>query len=123
MQLVRHRHDRGVSGVYLSPLPPGVRAETFTYADGKHQTVYLAPYESDGPRLTRENGERVLYFMFAAYVFRWPDGSCKLDVGHGSIDDHMELWQGIPIAGRWHPDGLVRFAQNWAHEQFRKFAR
>lgn len=105
----------------LSPLPPGVRAETYTYANGKQETIYLAPFESDGPRLLADNGTRVLYYMYAAYVFRWPEGTTQLDVGHGSINRHMRLFRGISVTGRWCPDRLAEFGQVWAHEQFRKF--
>lgn len=105
----------------LSPLPPGVRAETFTYSNGKQETIYRAPYESDGPRLVNSNGHRLLVYMYAAYVFRWPEGTSKLDIGHGSIDAHMELRRGVTITGRWHPNTLTLFGQEWAHVEFRRF--
>lgn len=104
----------------IHPLPPGVRAETFTYANGKQETVYRAPFESDGPRLRVENDHKVLYFMYAAYVFRWPQDTTRLDIGHGTIDDHMDLWQGVPIAGAWTPVTLTNFAVRWARQEFRK---
>jgi len=121
MQLLRHGDDCGMT-VELSPLPPGVRAETFTYANGKQETVYRAPFESDGPRLVVEDGAPVLYYMYAAYVFRWREGTTQLDVGHGSIDRHIGLFDGISITGRWSPDRLAGFSQRWATEQFRRFA-
>lgn len=108
--------------VELSPLPPGVRAETFTYANGKQDTIYLAPFESDGPRLLADDGLCVLCYAYAAYVFRWPEGTAQLDVGHGTIDDHMELFRGISITGRWCPGRLAAFGQRWAHQQFARFA-
>lgn len=107
----------------LSPLPPGVYEETFTYSNGSQQAVYRAPYESDGPRLLNQYGGRVLAYMYAAYVFKWPEGTTKVDVGHGSIDEHMELWSGVPISGRWHPDRLIDFAQEWATAEFRRYSR
>ncbi|MQA62016.1 MAG: hypothetical protein GEU86_11050 [Actinophytocola sp.] len=107
----------------LNPLPPGVRAETFTYSNGKQETIYLAPYESDGPKVAQVNGSRVLVYMYAAYVFRWRESATKLNIGHGTIDKHMGLWEGVPISGKWHPDTLTQFAQQWAHKEFRKYAK
>lgn len=106
----------------LYPLPPGVRAETFTYASGRQQTVYRAPFESEGPRLVVEDSQKILYFMYAAYVFRWPQGSTRVAIGHGSIGDHMGLWQDVPITGVWTPQTLVRFATDWTSREFRKFS-
>jgi len=108
-------------GLYL--LPPGVRAETFTYADGKQETIYRAPFESEGPRLVVEDGEKILYFMYAAYVFRWPQDTTRLDIGHGTIDDHMGLWRGVRITGIWTPQTLTRFATRWTHQELSKYRR
>lgn len=105
----------------LPNLPPGVRAEKFTYANGQETTVYRAPHESDGPRLIAENGYRVLYYMYAAYVFRWVEGTTQLDVGHGSISDHMGLHEGITITGRWSPGRLAEFGQQWAATELRRY--
>lgn len=105
----------------LSNLPPGVRAEKFTNAHGQETTIYRAPYESDGPRLVAENGSRVLYYMYAAYVFRWAEGTSQLDIGHGSISDHMGLHQGITITGRWSPSVLAEFGQQWAVTELRRY--
>lgn len=122
MQLVRHGHDCRVT-VNIPKLPPAVRTETFVYSNGDQTTVYRAPYESEGPRLLAENGSRVLCYMYAAYVFRWPEGTSQVDVGHGSIGNHMGLHSGITITGRWTPGRLAEFGQTWAHEQFRRFER
>lgn len=105
----------------LPHLPPGVRAETFTYSNGQTTTTYKAPYESDGPRLVAENGSRVLYYMFAAYVFRWPEGTTQVDIGHGSIGTHMGLRDGVTITGRWSPGRLAQFDQDWAAREFRRY--
>lgn len=107
----------------LPNLPPGVRAETFIYSNGQTTTIYRAPYESDGPRLIGENGARVLYYMYAAYVFRWQEGTTQLDVGHGSIADHMGLHKAITITGRWSPGRLAEFGQQWATDQLRRYER
>lgn len=119
VQLVRHGHDRGVS-VNLPNLPPGVRAETFTYSNGQQATVYRAPYESEGPRLVAENGTRILYYMYAAYVFRWPEGTSQVDVGHGYISKYMGLHEGVTITGRWSPGRLAEFGQQWAATELRR---
>lgn len=105
----------------LYPLPPGVCAGTYTYANGKQETVYFAPFESDGPRLRVEDGHKVLYYMYAAYVFRWQQDTTKLDIGHGAIENHMDLWQGVQISGPWTPQTLTRFAARWTEHEFRKF--
>lgn len=122
MQLLGHRDDCRLT-VSIPNLPPGVRAETFTYSNGDRTTVYRAPFESDGTRLVSESGSRVLYYVYAAYVFRWPEGTSQLDIGHGSIADHMGLHSGVTITGRWSPGRLAEFGQQWATEQFERFSR
>lgn len=107
----------------LYPLPPGVRAETFTCANGRQETVYRAPFESEGPRLIVEDGRKVLYYMYAAYVFRWPQDTTRLDIGHGTIDNHMDLWPDVSITGIWNPQTLTRFAAQWTDRELRKFSR
>lgn len=106
----------------LPNLPPGVRAETFTYSNGQKATVYRAPYESDGPRLVAENGSRVLYYMYAAYVFRWPEGTTQVDIGHGSIGKHMGLHDGVTVTGRWTPGRLAEFGQDWAARELQRYS-
>lgn len=103
-------------------LPPGVRAETFTYANGDRQTIYRAPFQSDGPHLVSGDGRRILLYMYAAYVFRWPEGTSQLDVGHGSIGRHMGLHSGVTITGLWSPGRLAEFAQVWAAREFERYA-
>lgn len=103
-------------------LPPGVRAETFTYVNGAQVTVYRSQFESDGPLLVCENGARVLLYMYAAYVFRWPEGTTQVSVGHGAIERSMPLCDGVTITGRWNPGRLAEFGQTWAREQFTRFA-
>lgn len=120
MQLLRHSHDLGVI-VNLPNLPPGVRTETFTYSNGQKTTVYRGPYESDGPRLIADNGSRVLYYMYAAYVFRWPEGTTQVDIGHGSISRHMGLHAGVTITGRWSPVRLAEFGQAWAAKELGRY--
>lgn len=107
----------------IAKLPPGVRAETFNYANGGRVTVYRAPFESDGPRLRAENGSRVLYYVYAAYVFRWPEGTTQLDVAHGTVEQRMPLFEGVTITGRWSPGRLAEFGQAWAADQFARFSR
>jgi hypothetical protein len=102
-------------------LPPGLQTETFTYADGRQVTVYRAPYRSEGPVLTDEHGTHVLCYMFAEYVFRWPERTTRVDIGHGSIGKHMGLREGVTITGRWSPGRLAEFGQHWVAEHLRKF--
>lgn len=107
----------------MQPLPPGIREETFTYANGKQEIIYRAPFESEGPIVAASHGRRVLWYAYAAYVFAWPEGTTQLNIGHGRIADHMDLWQGISITGKWHPETLAEFAQKWAHREMEKYAR
>lgn len=107
----------------LPNLPPGVRAETFTYSNGQQATVYRAPFESDGPKLVVDNGQRVLYYMYAAYVFRWPESTSQLDVGHGRIDEYMGLHTAVTITGRWSPGVIAEFGQRWATDEMNRYAR
>lgn len=61
--------------------------------------------------------------MYAAYVFRWPQDTTRLDIGHGTIDDHMDLWPDVSITGIWTPQTLTRFAAQWVRDEFRRFSR
>lgn len=105
----------------LPSLPPGVRTETFTYSNGDTATVYRAPYQSDGPHMCSEAGKRVLVYMYAAYVFRWPEGTSQLCIGHGSIGQYMELHNGVTITGAWGPSRLSEFGQQWAAREFERY--
>jgi hypothetical protein len=102
-------------------VPPGVQAELFTGANGRKVTIYRAPYRSYGPVLSDESGTHVLYYMYAEYVFRWPERTTQVDIGHGTIGNHMELRKGVTISGRWTPGRLTEFAQYWVTEHLRKF--
>lgn len=102
----------------LAQLPPGVWTETFTHVNGKEVAVYRAPFASEGPLLVAEDDQKILYFMYAFYVFRWPKGATHLDIGHGTIRHHMGLRIGIPITGPWDPEALTSFAVGWARTQF-----
>lgn len=61
--------------------------------------------------------------MHAFHVFRWPATSRTVNVGHGSITNHMTLWRELPISGAWHSRTLVEFGQRWARDQLRRCAR
>lgn len=106
----------------LYPLPPGVRAETFTYANGRQETVYQAPFECEGPLLAVEDDRKVLYYMYAAYVFRWPQNTTRLEIGHGTIRQHMALWTDVTIAGTWTPQTLTQFATAWTRRELAKYS-
>lgn len=107
-----------------SPLPPGVRVEEVTYANGKTDKIYYAPYESDGPVVRIEGDSRILYYEYAAYVFRWPEGTTQVDISHGTIKgDQMCIWEGVLISGRWHPDTLAAFGQQWAKAEIGRWSR
>lgn len=102
-------------------IPLDVTTETFTYRNGKAVTIYRQPSTRDGPYVLK-NGERgILAYEYASYVFLWPRGATQLNVGHGTIRQHMELWKNIPIAGRWAPETLTSFAHDWSHRQFEKW--
>lgn len=60
--------------------------------------------------------------MYAAYVFRWPQDTTRLDIGHGTIGNHMGLWDHDPITGTWTPQTLTRFATRWTDRELRKFS-
>ena len=100
-----------------SRLPPGVRAEVFTHADGRQVTVYKAPFSTEEPRVRVEEGQQVLYCMYAHYVFRWPRGAVRLDVGHGTVERHTLLRGDVAIAGPWAAETLMAFAVAWVRAE------
>ncbi|MGH3516834.1 MAG: hypothetical protein ACRDQ7_05345 [Haloechinothrix sp.] len=102
-------------------LPPDVTTETFAYANGRTVMIYRQQYRSYGPVLVKNGEGRMLAYEYASYVFLWPRGTTQLAVGHGTIMNHMFLWNDMPITGEWTPETLTAFAQRWAHRQFEKF--
>lgn len=106
----------------VHPLPPGVRTATHTYPNGKQETIYLAPCESEGPRLVVEDDQKVMYYMYAHCVFRWPRGTTQLGIGHGTIRKHIGIWDDVTISGPWAPDTLTAFACNWTRAEFQRFS-
>ncbi len=63
-------------------------------------------------------------YMYAHFVFRWPEGATQLHVSHGTLTGpKMTLWTDIKVAGRWSGAVLADFARTWATAHLAKFAR
>ncbi len=100
---------------------PNVIAEQFLMSTGKKVTVYRCPYPSEGPVLVRLGLWDALKFMYAHFVFTWPDGTSRVHISHGTIERSWTLWQDHPIEGRWSAESLVRFGRSWTHRHLEKF--
>ncbi|TCP38935.1 hypothetical protein EV191_1359 [Tamaricihabitans halophyticus] len=102
-------------------LPPGVRAETFTYRNGRKTTVYKAPYQTEGPVVRKApNGRRVLVFVYASFVFEWSEGSGSVLIGMGTLRRYSRNWS-QPIHAPWSEQALTQFGQQWALAHMAKF--
>lgn len=99
---------------------PNLIAEQFLLSTGKKVTVYRCPYPSEGPVHVRLGKFQVLTFMYAHFV-TWPEGTCRVDISHGTIEGSWPLWQDHPIEGRWSADSLVRFGRSWTHRHLETF--
>lgn len=99
-------------------LPPGVVAKTYVYRNGRTGTVYTAPYPEEGPaEFTDRSGRAVWIYMYAHFVFYWPEGATYLRVGHGSIKGPtLRLWDGVPITGDWSASTLREFGRQWVRD-------
>ncbi|SHF26504.1 hypothetical protein [Streptoalloteichus hindustanus] len=102
-------------------LPPGVRAETFTYRNGRTTTVYRAPFPSEGPLRGIWDGYEVLLFMYAHFVFVWPKAAGQVDVRHGTFAKSLLLFENVPIEGEWGAETLRLFGVRWARDHLAKF--
>ena len=98
------------------PLPPGVWTETFTYANGKTETIYKRAMAEEGPLLRAGGGVRYLVYMYGHFVFTWSQISRNtVDIGFGTIDSHHSEHRDVTITGNWNPDNLIDFGRQWRH--------
>ncbi|MGI8817086.1 MAG: hypothetical protein ACR2G2_17880 [Pseudonocardia sp.] len=104
-------------------LRPDIRGEDVRLGNGRPVTVYRCPYPSEGPIRTRSATGRVaLAFMYAHFVFTWPERSPTVDIGHGTLDSSMPLWESQPIPGEWGAQALALFGKSWTRNHLRRFA-
>ncbi len=97
-----------------SALPEGVRAETFTYANGWSETIYKRSMAEEDPRLQVQGGVRHLVYMYGHFVFTWSQISrTTVDIGFGTISSHHIEHREIAITGNWNPDNLINFGRQW----------
>lgn len=104
-------------------LCPGFVPEEFHFG-GRTQTFYRAPYPAEGPTEARDvSGRRVWLYMYAHFVFSWPEGASNVHVGHGTLEGpKMTLWTDVRIAGRWSGTVLAEFGRAWVTEHLAKFS-
>jgi hypothetical protein len=123
-RLWRHRHDHHCGGLIVHPpvLPPGVVARTFTYRNGRTETIYTALFPAEGPiKVTDASGQAAWVFMYAHFVFAWLDGAAHVTIAHGSIaGNRISVWRDVAIEGRWSAQALSEFGRRWVREQFRR---
>lgn len=97
-----------------APLPEGVWAETFTYANGKTETIYKRAMAEEGPLLRVEGGVRQLVYMYGHFVFIWSQVSqTTVDIGFGTIASHHVEHRDVTITGNWNPENLITFGRQW----------
>lgn len=108
--------------IHVSQLQPGVVTETVTLKDGKETTAYRCPFISQGPmRITADGEQPALRYMYAHFVFTWPAGSTRVEIGHGTVERSMALWDDQPVPGEWCERSLVQFAQCWVRHHLARF--
>ena len=95
-------------------LPPGVWTETYTYANGKTETIYKQAMSEEGPH-TVTDGHRIrhLVYMYGHWVFDWSEVAKTVNIGFGTIDKHTVEHKDVPIAHQWGPNNLVEFGRQW----------
>jgi len=104
-------------------LRPGLVSEEFSFGTRTH-TFYRAPYPTEGPcEAADAAGNRAWVFMYAHFVFRWPEGALVVHVSHGTLNaPGMPLWADVKIAGRWSGPVLAEFGRTWVAGHLAKFA-
>ena len=107
-----------------SPLPTGVWAETFTYSNGKSETIYKQALAEEGPHLRQdENRVRYLIYMYGHWVFIWSEISkATVDIAFGTIDKHHMEHREVSITGDWTPDNLIAFGRRWRRRLISQYA-
>lgn len=107
-------------------LPPGTTAEHVDLGPGRTFTFYHLPEPlSQGPEVRRaKDGTRCLLYMWNFYLFVWPEGTGKVSVYHGDINQHSDepLWS-FNIDRPWCAETLVARGQRWAVNNDSKFDR
>jgi len=105
-------------------LRPGLVPEEFRFG-ARAQTFYRAPYPTEGPvEATDASHRRVWLYMYAHFVFCWPEGASHVHVSHGTLaGPKMTLWTDVRIAGCWSGTVLAEFARSWVTAHLAKFAR
>lgn len=101
-----------------SPLPEGVWTETFTYCNGRTETIYKRAMAEEGPHLRIEGGVRYLIYMYGHFVFVWSQVSrATVDIGFGTVEAHHVEHREIAITGDWNPDNLIKFGRGWRRQR------
>ncbi|MDQ2707701.1 MAG: hypothetical protein M3Z25_08735 [Actinomycetota bacterium] len=112
-----------MTAVDPTTLRPDIRADEVRLGTGHTVTVYRCPYPSEGPvRVSCAAGRVALRFMYAHFVFTWPKSSQTVDIGHGTLDSAMPLWQSQPVPSEWGEQALTRFGESWVRGHLRRFA-
>lgn len=88
--------------------------ETFTYANGKTETIYKRAMAEEGPALRVEGGVRYLVYMYGHFVFIWSQISrTTVEIGFGTTNSHHIEHRDVSITGNWNPDNLIHFGRQW----------
>jgi len=96
--------------------------ERVALANGKKMTVYRCPYPSEGPvRSTTQGVESAWKYMYAHFVFTWPEGTARVDISHGTVEQSVPLWKAQPISGEWSARTLAYFGEVWARHHLARF--
>lgn len=100
-----------------SPLPPGVWAEHYTYANGKTEVIYKQAMSEEGP-YTVTDGQRMrhLVYMYGHWVFAWAESAKTVNIGFGTIDKHTSEYRDVPISTPWDPNNLITFGRRWRQQ-------
>ncbi|MDQ2706988.1 MAG: hypothetical protein M3Z25_04855 [Actinomycetota bacterium] len=78
-------------------LRPDIRADHTRLADRRLVTVYRCPHPRQGPvRIVDGDGQLAWTFMYAHFVFTWPQHHHHLTIGHGTLEQSTPLWQPRP---------------------------
>lgn len=100
---------------HSSMLPPGVWTATFTYNNGRTDTILKTRLAEEGPHMGTDarRGIRCLSYMYGHWVFFWPEHSNTVTIAFGTIARHNVEHRNVPIDKPWNGDHLVRFARTW----------
>lgn len=107
-----------------------LRQEIIKLPSGNVHVVYYTAAPTEGPYLGEDRyGNPVLGYMYFHFVFLWTEGNPNITVGHGTVNNYIELPQYKPTIDvskyRWddHGHDFACWARKWYEETMSRWIK